>query len=274
MTDKKEITPLPAATIALVRDARDGLEILMLQRSFKSGFMPGVHVFPGGGLDPGDESTEAHERSAGLADPEASRRLGIERGGLAYFIAAIRESFEEAGILLAYSEAGAFVDMRGAAAERYRAHRRAVDQGECGLGEIARAENLRLATDQLVYFSHWITPVGAPRRYDTRFFFAVMPEHQEVEHDNREAIAHAWMRPAEALDRYREKQMKLRTPTLKTLELFAQFAGIDALTAALRAQGEIPALLPRVSKSGRSLLPGDPGYEEAGEEEGRGQWRV
>jgi len=80
--------------------------------------------------------------------------------------------------------------------------------------------------------------------------------------------------PGQALDRYREKQMKLRTPTLKTLELFAQFAGIDALTAALRAQGEIPALLPRVSKSGRSLLPGDPGYEEAGEEEGRGQWRV
>jgi len=97
MTGKKEITPLPAATIALVRDARDGLEILMLQRSFQSGFMPGVHVFPGGGLDPGDESPEAHERSAGPADPEASRRLGIERGGLAYFIAAIRESFEEAG---------------------------------------------------------------------------------------------------------------------------------------------------------------------------------
>jgi len=274
MTDKKEVTPLPAATIAMVRDAPDGLEVLMLQRSFQSGFMPGVHVFPGGGLDPADESGEAHERSAGPSDAEASRRLGIQRGGLAYFIAAIRESFEEAGILLAYGEAGRVVDMRGDGAERFRAHRRALDQGECGLGEIARAENLRLATDQLVYFSHWITPVGAPRRYDTRFFFAVTPQHQEVEHDNREAIAHAWMRPAEALDRYRDKQIKLRTPTLKTLELFAQFAGVGALMAALRAQAEIPALLPRISKDGRTLLPGEPGYEAAGETEGRGQWRV
>jgi 8-oxo-dGTP pyrophosphatase MutT (NUDIX family) len=274
MTVEKEVTPQPAATIALVRDARDGLEVLLLQRSFRAGFMPGVHVFPGGGLDPGDESDAAHERSAGPADPEASRMLGIERGGLAYFIAAIRESFEEAGILLAYGNGGGIVDLYGEAAERYQAHRRALDQGRSGLGEIARAENLRLATDQLVYFSHWITPVGAPRRYDTRFFLAVTPQHQEAEHDNREAIAHAWMRPAEALDRYRRKEIKLRTPTIKTLELFSQFAGADSLTAALRAQAVIPALLPRISKDGRNLLPGDPGYDEAGAPEARGKWRV
>jgi len=274
MTGRAEVTPLPAATIALVRDARDGLEVLMLQRSFRSGFMPGVHVFPGGGLDPGDASDEAHERSAGPADPEASRILGIERGGLAYFIAAIRESFEEVGILLAYGNGGGMVDLYGEGAERYRAHRRALDQGHRGLGEIARAENLRLATDQLVYFSHWITPVGAPRRYDTRFFFAVAPRHQEAEHDNREAIAHVWLRPAEALDRYRREEIKLRTPTLKTLQRFAEFAAVDSLTAALRAETAIPALLPHISKDGRTLLPGDPGYEEAGEAESRGQWRV
>jgi 8-oxo-dGTP pyrophosphatase MutT (NUDIX family) len=274
MTGKAEVTPLPAATIALVRDARDGLEVLLLQRNFQSGFMPGVHVFPGGGLDPGDESGEAHQRSAGPADPEASRMLGIERGGLAYFIAAIRESFEEAGVLLAYGDSGGIVDLHGDAAERYRSHRRSLNQGHSDLGEIARAENLRLATDQLVYFSHWITPVGAPRRYDTRFFFAIAPQHQEAEHDNREAIAHTWLRPAEALDRYRREELKLRTPTIKTLELFSQFAGIDSLTAALRAQAVIPALLPRISKEGRTLLPGDPGYDEAGKAESRGKWRV
>ncbi|MDH3315682.1 MAG: NUDIX hydrolase [Gammaproteobacteria bacterium] len=266
--------PLPAATIALVRDAREGLEVLLLQRSFESGFMPGVHVFPGGGLDPGDESAEAHERSAGPADDEASRMLGIECGGLAYFIAAIRESYEEAGILLAYGDDGGIVDLNGEAAERYRTHRRALDQGRSGLGEIACAENLRLATDRLVYFSHWITPIGAPRRYDTRFFLAAAPPEQEAEHDNREAIAHAWMRPAEALERYRRKEIKLRTPTIKSLELLSQFALVDSLTAALRAQNFIPALLPRISKDGRNLLPGDPGYDEAGEAAGRGQWKT
>ena len=274
MAAKAEVTPLPAATIALVRDAPGGIEVLLLQRSFRSGFMPGVYVFPGGGLDPGDESDEAHERAAGPADPEASRMLGIERGGLSYFIAAIRESFEEAGILLAYGNGGGIVDLYGEGAERYRGHRQALDQGHRGLGEIARAENLRLATDQLVYFSHWITPVGAPRRYDTRFFFAVAPQYQEAEHDNREAIAHVWLRPAEALDRYRREEIKLSTPTIKTLELFAEFTAVDSLTAALRAQPAIPALLPRISKDGRNLLPGDPGYEEAGEAEGRGRWRV
>jgi 8-oxo-dGTP pyrophosphatase MutT (NUDIX family) len=274
MAGKNEVRPLPAATIALVRDARDGLEVLLLQRSFQSGFMPGVHVFPGGGLDPGDESAEAHERSAGPADGEASRRLGIERGGLAYFIAAIRESYEEAGILLAYGDDGGIVDLNGEAAERYRTHRRALDQGRNGLGEIARAENLRLATDRLVYFSHWITPVGAPRRYDTRFFLAAAPPDQEAEHDNREAIAHAWMRPAEALECYRREEIKLRTPTIKTLELFSPFSGVDSLTAALRARDAIPALLPRISKDGRNLLPGDPGYDEAGKTAGRGTWKI
>lgn len=274
MAGEKQVTPLPAATIALVRDGAGGLEVLLLQRSFSSGFMPGVHVFPGGGLDPTDELPEAYERSAGPADAEASKRLGIERGGLSYWIAAIRESFEEAGILLAYAAGGGIVNLDGEAAERYRAHRHALDQGRSGLGKIARTEDLRLATDQLVYFSHWITPVGAPRRYDTRFFLAVAPEHQAVEHDNREAIAHVWTRPAEALERYRGKDIKLRTPTIKTLELFTQYDGVDALTAALRAKAHIPALLPRISKDGRNLLPGDPGYEEAGQPEARGQWRV
>jgi len=268
-----EVTPLPAATVTLVRDAADGLEVLLMQRSFSAGFMPGVHVFPGGGLDPGDESPEAFERSTGPADVKASRLLGIERGGLAYWIAAIREAFEEAGIFLAYGPAGDIVDLGGKTAERYRAHRRALDQGRAGLGEVARAEGLRLATDRLVYFSHWITPVGAPRRYDTRFFLAIAPPHQTAEHDNREAIAHAWMSPAEALDRYQRKEIKLRTPTLKTLERFAGFRGVEALAAELRVQTKIPALLPRVGKDGQNLLPGDPGYEEAEEAAGRGSWK-
>ncbi len=273
MAVENDVTPLPAATVTLVRDTQNGLEVLLLQRSFQAGFMPGVHVFPGGGLDPGDESPEALARSTGPTDAEASRALGIARGGLAFWIAAIREAFEEVGIFLAYAPGGGMVELGGKTAERYRAHRRALDQGRSGVGEVARAEELRLATDRLVYFSHWITPVGAPRRYDTRFFLAIAPPDQEAEHDNREAIAHAWMSPAEALDCYQRREIKLRTPTLKTLERFAGFSRVEALVAELRGQAEIPALLPRVGKDGRNLLPGDPGYEEAGEGAGRGSWK-
>lgn len=273
MSDEAGVVPLPAATVALVRDAPGGLEVLLLQRSFRAGFMPGVHVFPGGVLDEGDASVDLQAMCSGPDDIEASRALGIARDGLAYWIAAIREAFEEVGILLAYEARSELVSLTGDAAERYRAYRRDLEQGRSALSDIARAEGIRLATDRLVYFSHWITPVGAPRRYDTRFFLAMTPPRQDAEHDNREAIAHAWMRPKEAIERYERKEIKLRTPTLKTLERFAGFSSVDALAADLRGQGDIPALLPRVGKDGRNLLPGDPGYEEAAEPSARGQWK-
>jgi 8-oxo-dGTP pyrophosphatase MutT (NUDIX family) len=269
-----EMTPLPAATVTLVRDSARGLEVLLLQRSFASGFMPGVHVFPGGGLDEADASAELHALCAGPDDAQASRTLGVERGGLAYWIAGIRESFEEAGILLAYDASGEIVTLTGAAGPRFLAHRHAQGKGHAGFAEMVKSENLRLAADRLVYFGHWITPVGAPRRYDTRFFLAVSPPEQEAVHDNREAIAHVWVRPAEALERYGRSEIKMRTPTLKTLELFADYASAAALVAALSTAREVTEILPRVGRDGRTLLPGDPGYDEAGRAGGRGQWKV
>ena len=104
------VTPLPAATVTLVRDAARGLEVLMMQRSHSLKFMPGVHVFPGGGLDAADGSPEMQSLCAGLGDESASRALGVERGGLAYWVAAIREAFEEAGVLLAYDRGGEIVN--------------------------------------------------------------------------------------------------------------------------------------------------------------------
>jgi len=273
MNDEAAVVPRPAATVAVVRDASGGPEVLLLQRSFSAGFMPGVHVFPGGVLDEGDASADLHAECAGPDDVEASRTLGISSGGLAYWIAAIREAFEEVGILLAYTAAGDVLELKGDTAERYRSHRRSVEQGQSSLADLVRTERIRLATDRLVYFSHWITPVGAPRRYDTRFFLAIAPSKQGTEHDNREAIAHAWMRPGDALESYRRKEIKLRTPTLKTLERFVGYSSANALAEDLRGQRNIPALLPRVGKDGRNLLPGDPGYEEAGAPPGRGAWR-
>jgi len=271
----KELTPLPAATVTLVRDTVRGLGVLLLQRNLNSGFMPGVHVFPGGALDETDHAPELYALCAGLDDAAASRILGMERGGLAYWIASVRESFEEAGILLACDGRGDVVTLADpAASERFRSHRQALNAGKRGFAAVMQSEDLRLATDRLTYFSHWITPIGAPRRYDTRFFLAVAPGRQEASHDGGEIIAHAWLRPAEALDRYRRDEIKMRTPTIKTLELFCEFATVESLIAGLRAQTKIPALLPRLTRDGRSLLPGEPGYEEAGSAEGQGRWKI
>ena len=125
----------------------------MLQRSLKLAFMPGVHVFPGGALDAADYAPALHALCVGLDDEAASRTLGLEHGGLAYWIAAIREAFEEAGILLAYDARGEIVYLNGSAAERYGAHRRALDEGRTGFMDFVLGEGLRLAADRLSYLA-------------------------------------------------------------------------------------------------------------------------
>jgi 8-oxo-dGTP pyrophosphatase MutT (NUDIX family) len=208
-----------------------------------------------------------HALCVGRDDAAASRALGIARGGLAYWVAAIREAFEEAGILLAYDAGGGIVPLSAATAERYRAHRQALDEGHGDFAAFALGEGLRLAADRLHYFGHWITPVGGPRRYDTRFFIAIAPENQEVRHDNRETIAHLWVRPQEALDLRVREAIHLRFPTIKTLERFVACSTAADLIAQVSASREVSTLMPRITEDGRYVIPGDPGYEDASERE-------
>jgi 8-oxo-dGTP pyrophosphatase MutT (NUDIX family) len=263
-----EVRLQPAATVMLVRDGPHGLEVLMLQRSLSLAFMPGAHVFPGGALDAADDFPELHALCVGRDDAAASRALGIERGGLAYWVAAIREAFEEAGILLAYDAGGGIVPLSAATAERYRAHRRALDEGHGDFAAFALSEGLRLAADRLHYFGHWITPLGASRRYDTRFFMAIAPESQEVRHDDRETIGHLWVRPQEALALSAREAIHLRFPTRKTLERFAACSTAAELMAEITALRHVQTLQPRVTRDGRHVIPGDPGYEDASAVEG------
>jgi 8-oxo-dGTP pyrophosphatase MutT (NUDIX family) len=255
------VKPLPAATVALVRDAPGGLEVLLLQRSMSLKFMPGAYVFPGGALDPGDSAPELHALCVGQEDAAASLALGIERGGLAYWVAAIREAFEEAGILLACEASGAMVRLNGPAAVRYEAHRGTLDVRHGDFGAIVRAEGLRLAADRLLYFGHWITPVANPRRYDTRFFLAVAPPDQEASCDRTETVSHVWLRPRDALDQ--REPLGLRFPTIKTLERLAMSGTVAKAVAEVSAGPAVQALLPRITRDGRTLLPGEPGYEQA-----------
>jgi hypothetical protein len=157
---------------------------------------------------------------------------------------------------------------------RFDEYRRKLNAGEQDLGAMLEAEHLTLAVERLTYFSHWITPVNAPRRYDTRFFVAVAPEGQEAAPDNVEAIHHVWVNPARAVDRYRSGEYKMRTPTIRTLEQFAAFDTTHALIAGLRALRTIPAMLPRIGPDGKRLLPGDPGYDDLAAMEAQGQWKT
>lgn len=269
------VPALPAATVTLVRDTVRGLEVLMLQRNHQSGFMPGMFLFPGGAIDPGDSAAAVLSRCAGLEDAAASTVLGVEQGGLAYWAAAIRESFEEASVLLAYDAEGALVNPRDdARRERFDEYRRQLNAGEQDLTPMLEREGLQLAVDRLTYFSHWITPVSAPRRYDTRFFAAIAPEGQEAAPDNVEAIHHVWVNPAHAVERYRSGEYKMRTPTIRTLEQFSPYRSAETLIAALRAQPVPPAILPRIGPKGERLLPGDPGYDDVAAAEAQGKWKT
>ncbi len=254
-----------AATVLILRDGVDGLEVFMLRRNLNSDFVGGAYVFPGGAVDPADREGELEDICEGRSDADASRRLGIDRGGLAYWVAAIRESFEEAGVLLAYDEAGEMVDLDDVLhAARWAEHRTGVDQGTLRLADLCRSEGLRLAVDTMFYFGHWITPEGAPRRYDTRFFVTAAPPHQTPLHDDHEVIANVWLRPTDAIARAKTGELTMLPPTLASLRAVERFAtAADALAAATEIT-DVPAILPRVIADAggvRIVLPGDADYD-------------
>jgi len=265
-----------AATIMLVRDgeSRGGLalEVCMLQRHLNSDFVGGAYVFPGGKVDDEDRTPAAEEACALRSDVEASDMLGVGSGGLAFWVAALRECFEEAGVLLAYQGDGALSeDTMVDAHDRQTRHRLAalrvaLNAGEVRFLDACRGEGLRLATDRVHYFSHWITPEPAPKRYDTRFFVAALPPGQVPIHDDHETVDTVWVRPDDALARAKAGEFDLIFPTMKNLEAISRFATSGDLLAAAAAVERVPTVLPRVvvDQSGfRILLPGDPGYDEA-----------
>jgi 8-oxo-dGTP pyrophosphatase MutT (NUDIX family) len=221
------------ATVMLVRDgehADQPLEVFMLRRHPSTAF-GSVHVFPGGVVDPSDDDPALDPRCSGLDDLTASLELGIQRGGRAFWVAAVREAFEEAGVLLARTSAGGYVrfDDHPEVEARFDRHRRALNAGECSFLDLLDAEDLDLALDDVRYFAHWITPEGEPKRFDTRFFLARAPEGQAYAHDEGELIGSEWVRPAEALERHRAGDFAMIGPTVVSLQDIGRFATCDAL---------------------------------------------
>jgi len=252
------IEPRPAATVAVTRDTDAGLEVLLLQRTHSAQFMPGVFVFPGGAVDAADREPLPLSRTGGVDDRQASRMIGMPQGGLAFLLAAIRECFEEAGLLLA-DTAGS-----GMGAE-LAAWRRRLDQGELTLARLCEHLDLRLHVDRMAYLSHWVTPPGPPRRYDTRFFVAPAPSGQAVSHDGNELIDHLWVAPWEALARNQRGELPLGSATIRTLRILAEFDGTEQLISHARQRAG-PAPSGPVRATGRDgprlVQPGEPAYQE------------
>jgi len=266
-TDRVEAVPLrDAATVLLVRDGRQELEVFMLRRNLNSDFVGGAYVFPGGGVDPGDREGAVENRCRGRSDVDASTRLGISAGGLAFWVAAIRESFEESGYLLAYGDDGEMVGLHDpAVAERFVAHRRAVDTGERSLLSVCADEGLTLAVDTMWYFGHWITPEGSPRRYDTRFFLAAAPSEQTPVHDDREVIGSMWIGVAEALERHRSGELAMLPPTIASLRALEPSTSAAQALAAAAEVVDVPTVQPRLVRHDggvRIVMPGDPEYAD------------
>jgi 8-oxo-dGTP pyrophosphatase MutT (NUDIX family) len=238
---EKPIDAKPAATVMLLRDADQGIEVFMLRRTTSAAFAGGMYVFPGGKVD--------------TADGE---------GDIGYVIAAIRECYEEAGVLLATDEAGAMVTDGHPAL----AHRESVHGGDVDLRALCDQYRLSPAVDDLVWVSHWITPVGeSPRRFDTRFFVAVAPMEQTSRHDDNETIASTWVGPHDALRREALGELTMMPPTIKNLEFLEAHHDAASAMEAARKLARPEAIQPKLRRdaTGRIRgvsLPDDDDYDD------------
>jgi 8-oxo-dGTP pyrophosphatase MutT (NUDIX family) len=253
----------PAATVMLVRDALDGapgVEVFMLRRTANAVFGAGMFVFPGGRVDGVDGADEIAPFCRGLDDEAASRQLGIEHGGLAYWVAAIRECFEEAGVLLATRRDGGPLGLRNE--DRHEIH-----DSSLSLVELCRRDDLVLDLSTTYYVDHWITPIGEQRRFDTRFFLSELPVDQQPLHDDKETVESIWVRPADALRMQADGDLMMMPPTMANLRFLEPHANVTAALAAAALVENPPCVLPKIRRdadgriSGVSM-PGDADYDD------------
>ncbi len=267
--------PRHAASLIVLRDAPDGMQVLLLRRADRPGDQnSGATVFPGGLLDAADRGH--YERCHGLDDGAASARLALPRDGLHYYVAAVRECFEEAGLLVGVDADGRPIDLARVPAAELWELRKSLHANRIGMAEVCERLGARLAVDQLAYLSHWITPLGMPKIFDTRFFVTRLPAGQQALHDSLEAVDLLWLTPAQALDPARG--LKLMNVTERTLRHLAAFDAAQPVIDAARAARVVPVTRPRVAASAdgaRSVVnPGQPAYAEIGRLDPKGHGRV
>ncbi|MEM9513223.1 MAG: NUDIX hydrolase [Actinomycetota bacterium] len=258
-TTDDDVPIRPASTVMLVRDASDGAEVLMLQRTAGAAFGAGMYVFPGGRVDPADSGPDVEVCCHGHDDRSASARLGIERGGLAYWIAAVRECFEEAGVLLAERSDGG----------RHEPHpddRHAVHDGNVSMAELCRRDDLRIQLADIHYVDHWVTPRGEARRFDTRFFVAAAPAEQTAAHDNSETVDSRWVTPAAALALQEAGELVMMPPTIANLRFLDDHRSVGDILSAAAEKDRPPRTEPKLRRDAGGAvvgvaMPGDDDYD-------------
>ena len=251
------VVPRPASTILLLRDSpQDEIEVFMMVRHYEIDFNSGALVFPGGSVDQGDREIigrpELHGGGAGLDDAELSFR-----------IAAIRETFEESGILLARPHhSDALVDAKRAGEIEAR-HRAALCEGTISFQQVLADTGMVLALDLLLPYAHWITPEGMPKRFDTWFFLAAAPPEQAGAHDGRESTDSIWLSPREALAGGESGRFKLPFPTTRNLIRLGKQKSVDAALDDVRGR-PVVTVMPVMTRlnGGRQLrIPLEAGYD-------------
>lgn len=255
--------PRPASTVVLTREGRDGVEVFLVRRKASVAFMAGAHVFPGGAVDQVDRSADPAPRvwCDGIDVALARMPDVTPEAAIAFHMAAVRELFEEAGVLLARNGRGKMLAIPPGDVASFSEVRRAAIEEHLPLLVVAETEGVRLALDALVPFARWITPELESRRFDAYFFLAAMPQGQQASHDAHEASESCWISPRLALDRCRAGEIALPPPTWTTLRWLAELATVsEALDWA--STRRVPIVQPsmRILESGARLvlLPGDP----------------
>ena len=267
-TDAILADPRPASTVVVLRDSAGGPEAFMVRRHEGNAFMGGAHVFPGGRVDAADRDSD-DSWCDGIA--HAVRQLPdlAPADAVAYHVAAARELFEEAGVLLARDASGRMASLAGPVAHDRFIRDRTDVHGGATLRSVVAREGLRLALDALILFAHWVTPPVDTRQFDTRFFMTRVPPDQTPVHDDTETTASVWLTPAAAIAKAVAEEIVLPTPTWVTLRELEPFASVEQALAWAR-QRRVIRRLPRivVAADGQGdrrilVLPGDPLHPDA-----------
>ncbi len=222
-----------AATVILIDDRPD-LQVFMMKRNANTQFAGGMWVFPGGSVDESDNADNYQRYCTHRSDAAASSQLSVARGGLAYYVAAIREAFEEAGILLARrrEDESPLTLLEDSVRQKFDAYRDQVNDGTADFLNVIDGEGLILDAGQIHYIARWITPPGPPRRFDTRFFVTRMPASQNPIHDDSELVNSSWHTPADVIARAKAREMGMLPPTLRMIECLAEYSSADEVMAA------------------------------------------
>jgi 8-oxo-dGTP pyrophosphatase MutT (NUDIX family) len=245
------ITPPPtrdASTVVLLRDGTHGLEAYLLRRASTMSFGPGMHVFPGGSVDPDDAATEI-----GWVGPDPESYATVLTADIplarALTCAAVRETFEESGVLLAGRAADDVVDV---SADEWEQERAALEGRQQSLASMLNRRSLVLRADLLRPWAHWITPVVEAKRFDTRFFVAAVPEGQTPRHVGGEADRRLWLRPQDALARHADGELGMLPPTAFTLSELTEYGTVADVLAAAAAR-DVKPVLPKLILSGEQI---------------------